>query len=288
MLAYVDDCLPPRDRAALEERMIEHPEIKSQIEAWLSQNQAIRAAFSADPPFRLASTADDGPAAGSLGRRPAQTRRAAGQEGGALDRRAVTVGLPGGSRRGPGAAPNAPARKAGPKRNARAFARRVLRVLAAALVLWAAGAVVSDHHGEAARAAAVAYRTFAGNGTRPVEIATSDSGALNQWLASQIAGAAHVPDLTAAGVVLIGGRIVPGAAAPAEFLLYENRRRERIAIEIEAVDSPPETAVADHESGDVHCASWTGAGHSFAIVGRGPAERLAELARLVRDGWSKH
>src|SRR5260370_11806826 len=44
-LAYVDDCLPRIDRAAVDERMREDAELKSQIESWLAQNEAIRAAF---------------------------------------------------------------------------------------------------------------------------------------------------------------------------------------------------------------------------------------------------
>ena len=50
MLAYADDCLPQKDRQALECRMIECPEVRRQIEQWLLQNEAIRAAFADQPP----------------------------------------------------------------------------------------------------------------------------------------------------------------------------------------------------------------------------------------------
>ena len=288
MLAYVDGCLPREHRVALEDRMIEYPEIRGQIDLWLLQNQAIRAAFP-DPSFRPASTV--GADFASRGHAADQARQGlkAIREGKDLVRRPEAADPIAESLPRPVAAPFAPARLARPKRNAAAAARRVVLTLGGAFALCAASAiVVSNSHSEAfAKAAAAAYRTFADNRARPVEIATSDRDALNQWFAPQIVRAEPIPDLAASGLVLLGGRIVPGVLAPAEFLLYENARHDRIALEIEAADAPPKTDVEIGESGDVLCASWTGAGRSFAIIGRASRAQMMELARLVREGRPK-
>jgi anti-sigma factor RsiW len=82
-------------------------------------------------------------------------------------------------------------------------------------------------------------------------------------------------------LALLGGRVVPGAFAPAAFFVYETGDRERIGLAMEAIDSPPTSDVEIREIGGVACALWTADGHSFALVGGSPA-RLGELARLIR------
>jgi anti-sigma factor RsiW len=186
---------------------------------------------------------------------------------------------------GPGlGAQPAPPASAWRRRSARV--RRICGALAVAGALWT-GAAVLFFDGDAepfAKAATAAYRTFAEGRTRPVELATSDRDALNRWFAAQVGGAAPIPDLSALGLALLGGRIVPGAISPAIFVLYKSAQAQWIAIEMETIDAPPETEVAIDESGGVLCASWTGAGRRFAIVARAPRARLLELARLVREG----
>jgi anti-sigma factor RsiW len=283
MLAYVDDCLPPGARAAFKDRMFENPEINNQIEIWLFQNEAIRAAFPV--PSRSRVSAAEGESAGrsfapelaSLSSRPIRGGEELERRPNALPR--TSVGPP---RRD--AIPLAPARQAVPRWNALIVVRRMLSILVGVVAFWVAGVFFSsDHSADFAKAATAAYRTFADNTTRPVEIATSDRDFLNRWFAPQILHALAIPDLSGAGWILLGGRIVPGAFSPAQYLLYENPQHERIALEIEAIDAPPETNAEISQIGAVLCASWSGTGHSFALVGRVSRARLVELARLVRE-----
>jgi anti-sigma factor RsiW len=282
MLAYVDDCLSPGARAAFKDRMIENPEINNQIGLWLAQNEAIRAAFPVPPDSRI-STAAGEPAPRSLAAELAPPGSRIIWDGGDLDRRPRALVRTGVRPPQPDSISPAPARQAKPRRNALFVARRMLSVLAGVLAFWAAGAFFGNPSAEFARAATAAYRTFADSGTRPVEIATNDRDALNKWFAPQILRAQKVPDLAAAGLILLGGRIVPGAFSPAQYVLYENLQHERVALEVEAIDAPPETKVEISQIGAVLCASWTGTGHSFALIGHVSRARLAELARLVRE-----
>jgi anti-sigma factor RsiW len=282
MLAYVDNCLPRIDRAALEDRMSEAPEIKAQVDFWLLQNKAIRAAFPDRPP-RLASTAGGVFArrsfAPELARQSLRTLREA-KEIGRPPSALARTGDPFPKHDAP---PLASTPRAEPKRSARG--RRIVRICAGAVALAAAGAVVfaANPAAERARGAVAAYRTFADSGTHPVEFATGDREALTHWFAPQLPHAGPVPELAPSGPALIGGRIVPGAFSPTEFVLYETPRHERFALEIEPIDSPPETDVEIRESGGVLCASWMGMGRSFALVGRASPAQMRELARLVRD-----
>ena len=196
--------------------MIENPEINNQIDIWLFQNEAIRAAFPV--PSRSRVSAAEGELAGrSFAPELASPGSRAIRGGEELDWRPnalprASVGPP----PRPEAIPLAPARQAIPRWNALIALRRMLSILIGVVVFWVAGVFFfSDHSVEFAKAATAAYRTFADNTTRPVEIATSDRESLNRWFAPQILRALAISDLSGAGLILLGGRIVPGAFSPA-------------------------------------------------------------------------
>jgi anti-sigma factor RsiW len=279
MLAYVDDCLPPEDRQALENTMTESPEIRRQIEEWLWQNQAIRAAFAEPAAGGRFAAAAFVPARAV---RAAETKR----QGDDPDLRLPAI-APARERHSGGAAAAPAARRAIRARGrGAAVAQRIFRALAGALALWCVSAAVwpRDPSSGFVAAGAAAYRTFAVNPTRPVEVTTRDRAALERWFAAQGARAAPIPDLSAAGLTLLGGRIIPGGFSPAQFMLYENARRERVGVAIEPLDSPPTSAIAFSDSGGVPSASWTGAGHGFAVLGAASDAPIARLARMIRDG----
>jgi anti-sigma factor RsiW len=287
MLAYVDNCLPRAERAILEDSIAAIPEVNDQIALWLSQNEAIRAAF----PERAVARAPNGPrgsASRSFAPDPGTRSAKPAREGWEPDRRPGPVSPANLRLPRPGAALRARAQRAKVKRNAFAIARRILLVSLGALAFWMAGGLPrGGDAGQFASAATAAYRTFAGNGTRPVEIMTSNFDALNQWFASQIVATRPLADPAIPGLDLIGGRVVPGAVSSAEYWLYENARHERIALEIEAIDAPPGSNVAVDAVGDIARALWTGAGRRYALVGRAPPAQLAELARLLRQNQAR-
>jgi anti-sigma factor RsiW len=282
MLAYVDDCLPPGARAAFKDRMIENPEIDNQVGLWLSQNEAIRAAFPVPSDSRASAAAGES-ARRSFAPELASPASQVMWDGGELAQRPNALARAVVRPPRPNSIPPAPASQAKPGRHALFVARRMFSILVGVMAFWVAGALpFSDPSLEFAKAATAAYRTFADNGARPVEIATSDRDALNKWFAPQLLRAQKVPDLAAAGLSLLGGRIVPGAYSSAQYVLYENQQHQRFALAIEAIDAPPETNVEINQIGAVPCASWAGTGHSFALIGHVSRARLAELARLVR------
>jgi anti-sigma factor RsiW len=195
MLAYVDDCMPPADRAALEVRMARDHAVRNQIDIWLSQNEAIRGAF----PGAAARPKAEGRSA-SKDYIPERRRQSVATRD--LDRSPQVSAAPVGETK--------------PTRQASGVLRRVLRVLAGGLAIWIGGAFIcsGDRSSDFAKAAGAAYRTFADSATHGVELATADRRALNKWLVQQTEFSAGVPDLAAAGLSLLGGRIVPGSNSP--------------------------------------------------------------------------
>ena len=274
-LAYVDDCLSRADRAAVEDRMLEDPDLRKQIEGWLAQNEAIRTAF-ADPSAWSDATAGWG--------RPARSRFAEPEPplAGPLPA-GEAAGLAGEGRRNPAALRGEAPPAATPPGRPVAQRLALLGALAAAVAAGVGfAALLSDGDSAAfARAATSAYRSFGEGRVTPVELATADRGALGRWFAEELGDPAPVPDLSGAGLALLGGRVVPGAFAPAAFVVYEDARRNRIALETEPSTTAAAMAVA--EAGGVSSASWIRGGHGFALVARAPRARIEELARRVRD-----
>ena len=286
MLAYVDDCLPREERLTFEARMAGNPAIQSQVARWLVQNEAIRAAFR-DNPEKPLPVAARGPQPRSPTADWAPPGIRSLRENRSLERRQAAPNRAAEIPRQAGAASAKPT--SGVKWRWPRAARRLFYTLAAALALSTGGVFLlpAGRPNAFVAAGAAAYRAFAQSATRPVEIATADRVVMNKWIALQIGRAASVPDLAGAGLTLLGGRIVPGAASPASFVLYENSQRERVGFYAEALDSPPAARVEVKICGDMLCASWAAAGHGFALIGRLSRAKMTELARLISDAQLK-
>ena len=84
------------------------------------------------------------------------------------------------------------------------------------------------------------------------------------------------------GRLLIGPPNAPAGVASAAFLLYEDRRGERVGLLIEPLDAPAPTTPTLRESDGVSLAAWTDASHGFVAAGRNP-EDVVMLTRLVDE-----
>ena len=222
-LAYVDDCLGPDQKREFERRLATDQSLAARVEHWRLQNEALRKTFGERPPAAIRGLIA-GESSSPLADSPAPTQCE-------LSYRRVAVGP---AFRGPRAAllERLPAE---PRRVASRRLRRGSFVALAAALLCALGASPApvDSAPQLASAAFSAYRTYAAAATQP-EFATALTGALEQWLRPQLGGWVAVPDLSAAGFALTGGRVIAGAQGPAAFALYKNSAGVRIALSMES------------------------------------------------------
>ncbi|MCO5088002.1 MAG: hypothetical protein M9883_14205 [Methylobacteriaceae bacterium] len=127
---------------------------------------------------------------------------------------------------------------------------------------------VSD---EFARRAVEAWRTYARDPARPVEVDARDMAGLTKWLKERT-GLAQPPVIVAAR--LIGARVLPAHGGNAAFLLYRLASGDPVVLLAE----PGARSPGAYRSGDVSARAWSRDSFDYAIAGAVPDARLAALA----------
>jgi anti-sigma factor RsiW len=262
--AYVDDCLEPDERRALEKQMAEDPALVRRAAAWRAQNSAIRSAFDGEGAraFSISIVRHQNGSPG-MGRRAASV-------GGKTPREALPR---------PGA--QSVARLATKTSAPRAFRTPLLLRLSLAaltvclLCVWAPSKPVGPDKG-LGEAGVAAFRTYARPGEGAVEFATSDTAESQQWLATRLFRPVYLPT-TPPTVSLIGSRIAPSSGAAAAFLVYRSEER-LIGLLIQSLDAPTTREPALLVAGGRYAAVWTWGGQGFALVGDLDAPSLLKIA----------
>lgn len=254
--AFVDGILDPDQRRRVEEHLLHHPEDAALVESWRRQNAAIRAVY--EPILREV---------------PAPSLRSAAAQvstpSGAIESGATHWGRP-------GVLPRVRRREdiLAQQRRQAIFAS-VLAVLAVAAVAALATFIFSgrsEHHPIAAISAPQGYVARAGltyatyvSDQHPVEIDASRLEELSNWLKVRV-GFSKVPDLSQQGMRLLGGRVAPGVAAPAGFLIYERPDGGRLGLYFERSVATISQQASKSGSG-VTAIEWRTADFAFVFIG---------------------
>jgi anti-sigma factor RsiW len=139
---------------------------------------------------------------------------------------------------------------------------------------------------EFARQATVAHVVYAPEVRHPVEVTAAQQDHLVQWLSKRVGRPLKVPDLSALGYELVGGRLLPGEAGARAQFMYQAAGGERITLYLGAIDSPgsataQETAFSFSNAGPVPGFYWVDRGFGYALAGKLPRERLMQIAQAV-------
>ncbi len=286
--AYVDNCLTPAQRSAFEARLREEAELRREVALWEMQNAAIRAAFGApvsaraaidlgrnsneNQAVRIVAAPLEWPPVASL--RPAEPR--------ALPAAPRAAAAPSAQKSPTSVAKPATSAAKGTRMEGRLLRRALIAIVATAVaLLFVATNNPSWPSDKLTVAGLAAYRAFAApTAPTPLEVRTSDPGALSRWLAPQFARGVVAPQLRSSALRLIGGRIAPGTAANAAFLVYEDAHGSRVGLLIEPLDAPPPTQPQIQKREGLTVAAWTDAGHGFVAIGT-DRKAVGELTGLV-------
>ncbi|MEO5737525.1 MAG: anti-sigma factor [Variovorax sp.] len=140
---------------------------------------------------------------------------------------------------------------------------------------------------EFVHAAAVAHAVYAPEKRHPVEVAAAEQQHLVQWLSKRLDKPLKVPDLSARGYTLVGGRLLPGEAGARAQFMFEDAAGERVTLYIGTLVRPSDPAQATESAfrfsadGPVPSFYWVDQGFGYALAGKLPRETLLGLATVV-------
>jgi len=133
-----------------------------------------------------------------------------------------------------------------------------------------------------------AHRLYVVEVRHPVEVAGSERAHLQQWLSRRVGYTIKAPELDAAGLKLVGGRLLPGPHAPAAFLMYESPTGERFTLYTSRAATPTTQMryVTRASDGALY---WSDRGVGYVLSGPDDnKDRLQQVARAVYDQTEKN
>ena len=268
--AFVDGLLDPQQRRQVEEHLLTHPEDAALVENWRRKNAALRAVY--EPIARETPAPSLRSAAAQVTSQP---------QGPAIETGATHWGRP-------GVLPRMRRREdvLAQQRRQAIFAS-VLAVLAVAAVAALATFIFASRHesspsqsvmsvpqGYVSRAG-LTYATYISD-VHAVEIDASRHDELMSWLKSRV-GFAKLPDLSAHGLRLLGGRVAPGVAAPAGFLVYERADGGRVGLYFERATASVSQQNAKVGIG-IAAIEWRAADFAFVLIGPLSVDEMQSVA----------
>ena len=131
-----------------------------------------------------------------------------------------------------------------------------------------------------------AHRLYVVEVRHPVEVPGSERAHLQAWLTKRCGWDVRAPELSATGLKLVGGRLLPGPTGPASFLMYESASGERFTVY--TAKASAETIQMRYATQDNDGALfWADRGVGYVVSGGNDRERLTQVARLVYDQTEK-
>ena len=127
--------------------------------------------------------------------------------------------------------------------------------------------------------AIAAYKVFSVEVRHPVEVDVAQEAHLVQWLSKRLGQPLVVPDLTAAGFRLMGGRLLPAETGPAAQFMYENGK-ERVTLYVRT-GIGGETAFRYSEENGVGAFYWSDEGFGYALAAKADRDLLLRLSEIV-------
>lgn len=141
--------------------------------------------------------------------------------------------------------------------------------------------------GEFARQAMLAHAVYLPEIRHPVEVEAAQQEHLVQWLSKRLNRPLKVPNLSAAGYELVGGRLLPGEKGARAQFMFQNAAGERITLYVGAIEDANlraaggETAFRFSGDGPVATFYWVDQGFGYALAGKQPRQKLLVLAESV-------
>jgi len=129
-----------------------------------------------------------------------------------------------------------------------------------------------------------AHIVYVAENRHAVEVGSTDSEHLSSWLSNRLDTDLGMPDLSAEGFTLVGGRLLPGApnaGGRAAQLMYESPDKQRVTIYVTAAlpDGQPAYQFASYDGAGAFY--WANARITCTVVGTLPEAQMKAVAGAV-------
>jgi anti-sigma factor RsiW len=129
-----------------------------------------------------------------------------------------------------------------------------------------------------------AHAVYVAENRHAVEVGSAESEHLSSWLSNRLDTTLGMPDLTAEGFTLVGGRLLPGepeVGGRAAQLMYENAAQQRVTIYVTAAlpDGRPAYQFASYEGAEAFY--WANSRITCTVVGTLPEAQMKAVAGAV-------
>jgi anti-sigma factor RsiW len=137
------------------------------------------------------------------------------------------------------------------------------------------------------RQASLAHAVYTPEVRHAVEVTTADQTHLVQWLSKRLGRPLKVPDLSAQGFELVGGRLLPGDVGARAQFMFQNAGGTRLTLYLGAVQADAsalntqESAFRFTSEGTISSFYWVEQGFGYALTGPVARETLMQLAQAV-------
>jgi anti-sigma factor RsiW len=128
-----------------------------------------------------------------------------------------------------------------------------------------------------------AYKLYTVEVRHPVEVPGDERAHMTQWLSKRLGYEQRIPDLSAMGLKLVGGRLLPGPdGGAAAFYMYEGRSGERFTIYCSRT-KVPETALRYKDSERVAAFYWVDDKRAYVVSGPADRERMEAITKAIYE-----
>lgn len=141
---------------------------------------------------------------------------------------------------------------------------------------------------EFVRQAGFAHAVYQPEKRHPVEVAAAEQEHLVQWLSKRVGKPLKVPNLSAQGYELVGGRLLPGDTGARAQFMFQNSQGQRVTLYLGLVEKQPQGADLretrfHYEAGGAKGESpasfyWFDQGFGYALSGQLSRDSLMALA----------
>jgi len=134
-----------------------------------------------------------------------------------------------------------------------------------------------------AQQAVDSYAVFSPDRERPVELRADDRATLVSWASGRLGREVTLPDLSAQGYRLMGGRLVPTPQGAAVLVMFDNDAGSRLVLLTRPMALERDTPMAHRDDGAVQAFTWATEGNGYSLVGSLPPSILHPIADVVRQ-----